>query len=634
MKSILFVFVFFLPLRVLADGKHSFTINIHSNILFFVDAGNNSDAYFIPVIEEQLEKMAINNVPIFDTVENFNILKSSFGLNTNVAATAGKLFNGLDSFSKNLNAAYEEQENAKKLNRYEYILYVKTNTFNNLIELQFFLLKTSKSDKSLIRINPNSYRPSSIFIDPGKDNYEDKILFGLKQIITEANERPKPGLSVNGKEYYGNDTIYVDANKATALTGFIIDHDSPPDDIKLSWGDIFTSQNKLFHHIDNYDSVQTVSLPNGIYTLKLSANDGISDSLVTFTIICKDKPFIAFGRINNRVKRILQKENLSVRQEKFLNRKFRKKQSSLFNYSFFDYITSGPDELFLINHENKYTYHLDVISSLKRPDSISFYYKKENTNDLNKILDSANSSLFTTNDYCISNKTKVSLTKKENNTPLYIYNYEIKPHDNGYFNRRIPKIDNIIAEADDHNVKNTSLIKINYIKLYRLSVILDVSAFYEFYNNKGRISNTQHYSEIQAGIAYHTRYFTIFSMLCTQSRKDFTDYYINYNFDKFYSAKAGVFANLFSNDNFSLFANANARYAPVYDDNLFVSRVFQSGFGVSSRIKFFNDYRYNYFFNPFINYYNGPTTNKTIGALESIEAGLRFDITFEKGRMN
>ncbi len=634
-----------------SDFKIANAPKLENKLLYTTNSALSEGEFLLPFIESQLRTFTFADSPkkqIFSTVENFAILNYPKKIRASFSSYINKN-NHVGADIEKSDVSYKiDSELITYLLNSNYYLEININKFNSILEYEFILFNISKKDdkekhknvnkpNQLPELNYYNYRFASVFINPDHDDYKEKLTQSLKQLISEATSPPIPVISFNDKNYSGNDsTIYIESNKTNTLSAFTIDHDCPQENIKLQWKDIYRYMNEqdtigtISQHIDNKDKVQNIQLDSGKYYFYLSASDGINNVKKKYTIYSIPKASIG---VNNVRTDLMEKLFHNFKLKDVLT--FNKNEAVFDKYSFTDNITNSPDDLYIFYSKNYRliynSYHFNILTPIQDHNNIDFYYYKKPSTDSpkftkQKLSDTTGRYILDDNEYYY----KYNSTSTVSDPPyvqLYKYNYEIRPKDiDGYFVKKIPLIDKIMVNITNKGIINTQFINIHYHRLHKASFTINTSLFSESYNHHNEL-----YAEVQAGISFHLKHFTLYSMVGSQSRNGLTDYYLNYKFDKFTSLKEGVLVNLIHFNNSALLFNYNIRYAPVYDNglNYLVNRILQNGVGLNFRFNLFNNSKNNFLFNPFMNYYvgRGTTTDNT---LYSFELGFRFDILFEK----
>lgn len=256
-------------------AQNSKSLSSDGNSLVYYVQGFDGESPLLPVIESFITRfqdedgqklfdrvLSLSNVQSNTSVESF-IWKHYNDLNEKSVLTEGKVRAQLDSALSNV------------LTKFEKLLLIDISNFDGLLEYQFWLYNVKTDQNDIPRVDLFDYRSSDIIIDPRKDDYKSQIEFALKQIFTEANE--KPSLS-----YLINDSIQ--SNSYVAFLGeefevriLIEDSDTEKSNIKLDWQLNGNSPRKYLvkEELDRkkfkFDSI-------GVYELCVKANDGIVDS--------------------------------------------------------------------------------------------------------------------------------------------------------------------------------------------------------------------------------------------------------------------------------------------------------------------------------------------------------------------
>ncbi len=309
MKTILVCLLIFVCCKGFA--QNDLQIPPYSNLLYFVDIdADHKGDYLTPYIEWGLRTLTIpflsengdRDPRIFDTVRNMDILFSTKGNSKLTDALSPRSARDKKAFYDKLkNNGFSQYDSAlaSRLYNYQYILLIKINTFQTLLEYQFTLSRINPANTSITEkvkglpfIDNNSYATASVFIDPASSNYKEKIMQALKQLVTESNINPRPTIlaSCNVR----GDTLYTLVNKDVEMEMMDNDKDSPKDQISYKW-DIYYSTSdprNIFHYRQTDKKIIYKFTKPGKYVVATAAFDGIGGGQIDYYLYAYIKPTV------------------------------------------------------------------------------------------------------------------------------------------------------------------------------------------------------------------------------------------------------------------------------------------------------------------------------------------------------
>ncbi len=284
------------------NAQKSMILQPNANLLYLVDEHNTQkNDYLVPYIEWALKSLtyAGSDRNVFDTVRSLNILLSKKGTSVFTDAFTKQSPDVADKFvSLMFDKKLTEHDSAvlSQLYQFQYLIYIKINTFQSLLEYQFVLsridpteLDANKKEKGLPFNDNTNYSTASVFVDPASANYKEKIMQGLKQLVIQANECPWPAIVANC--HTTGDTIYAQTNKETVLEALDNDKDSPKDQITYRWDIMDMKGRPLYRSTDKKINYRFANA--GEYHLELTIHDGICDSTKKYKVIAATPPEIS-----------------------------------------------------------------------------------------------------------------------------------------------------------------------------------------------------------------------------------------------------------------------------------------------------------------------------------------------------
>lgn len=282
-------------------AQNTMSLQPNANLLYVIDDDDKlKNDYLVPYVEWALKSLTRggSDTKVFDTVRSLNILLSQKGTSILTNAFTQRSPKILLEFASRLNDNTLSEHDLAMLNQlyqFQYLIYVKINSFQSLLEYQFILsrieptkLDANNNKKGLPFIDNTNYSTASVFVDPASAYYKEKIMQGLKQLITVANECPKPTIVANC--HASSDTIYAQTNKETELEALENDKDSPKDQTTYRWDIRDMDGRPLYRSTDKKINYRFVNA--GQYQLALTIHDGICDSTKLYTVAAATPPEI------------------------------------------------------------------------------------------------------------------------------------------------------------------------------------------------------------------------------------------------------------------------------------------------------------------------------------------------------
>lgn len=286
-----------------------FTIQTGARIVYLVEnTSGTKNQFLIPVIESELKKLN-------DTLQR-NIFESVNGLNYLLAGNEanGRLKAIMWTFSKNFfhfapNPALDRQNKliVQELKKSQFFLKININSLNSLLEFQFILFRiTPGVFKKKNFLDLPYYRTTSVFIDPSKTDYSEKLRIAIKQVIIEANVAPNPYVTINNNIL--RDTIYVEPGHFT-LNAEANDQDSFDDQLSYEFSGVRINPDSITRKYPDKLYVAGKKLDIYINTfgqlnLNLKVSDGINNAYRHYCIFIVQKPIIVINytpRLNRDV---------------------------------------------------------------------------------------------------------------------------------------------------------------------------------------------------------------------------------------------------------------------------------------------------------------------------------------------
>lgn len=272
-------------------------------ILFFCNAYSQRDKLLLhvdnydflhPFILEELKSMinVNNDCSLFKEVKSLNVLLKNKQIDGSVSDVVSNLLimdvvSGSDSI-----VDAKKHELFSILTKYDYLLLIKQNTLQELIEIQFQLFSTVKSQNNNAQsINLVNKLESSgnFFIDPRNSKYKLLVRNELKKLFPKSDNEPIPIVYLNDKKIKNNDVIYLPANSSFTLDASK-SGDYEMEKIEYVWQQkkikeqLYSELSKL--DIKNNQSIQNLILKESSYKLQFYVYDGIQKSdTINFTLI-------------------------------------------------------------------------------------------------------------------------------------------------------------------------------------------------------------------------------------------------------------------------------------------------------------------------------------------------------------
>lgn len=188
-----------------------------------------------------------------------------------------------------------------KLTKYDYFLTVRTNTLGELIEFQFQLFGTLKSEpkegKNYLKrvLIDSELSVENFFINPKKQGYLIEIKNAIQRLFKNSNRKPIADVEIFEKSIKNDDTIYVSKGTTVRLDASNSgDYDS--ENINYFWRNIPDSNEKYqtFNKVKIKDSVSIQNIlidKNGPFRIGFKVDDGVSESdEIKFILVTKKRP--------------------------------------------------------------------------------------------------------------------------------------------------------------------------------------------------------------------------------------------------------------------------------------------------------------------------------------------------------
>ncbi|KRT17756.1 hypothetical protein ASU31_00210 [Pedobacter ginsenosidimutans] len=184
------------PIILVVCSLYSFFLQAQEKNTILIHAKN--EQILLPVVEKVLDTITFRGKKVFDSTTNLNKLFSSIENEKSSAAAFSFLTNKNLKLSKKDMLLYDSL--ASQIANYKYFLNVHINKINNLLEIQFYLYKTSNlgvneisAAQDMIAVakvsKPEYY--TSFIIDLVKNDYNERIHWEVSKMLPDFNEVPK-----------------------------------------------------------------------------------------------------------------------------------------------------------------------------------------------------------------------------------------------------------------------------------------------------------------------------------------------------------------------------------------------------------------------------------------------------------
>ncbi|NMH88256.1 hypothetical protein [Flavivirga algicola] len=296
-KLILYLLFIFITFSSFAQ-----TIDESKSILVF----SNEPGFLRPFIETTIKELKNTTLdkPYFKEVYSLNNYDEDTVIRSKISRIMWEQENAPDLISNKplSNADIEFQDEIIiKLTKYDYFLTVKTNNLGELIEFQFQLFRTLKSDhkghKNYLKrvlIN-NIIAVENFFINPKKSEYLADIKNAIQRLFKGTNRLPIADVEIFQKKIKTGDTIYISKGTKLKLDASNSgDYDSK--NIFYSWRNIPNPDEKYqtFNKINIKDSIAIQDIcinKNGPFRIGFQVSDGVNHSdEIKFVLITKEQP--------------------------------------------------------------------------------------------------------------------------------------------------------------------------------------------------------------------------------------------------------------------------------------------------------------------------------------------------------
>ncbi|WP_397364811.1 hypothetical protein [Olleya sp. R77988] len=369
------------------------------------------EGYLQLFIESTLKELKNNNEKkLFKSVNVLNRLFSENNFNDKVQDLLESYSTALD---KNKSEYTEEdkklRENIKQsIIEYEYFLRVKTITLVELVEFQFQLSKTRKTNNDFVNSQPikELIITEDVFINPKDSNYKQILKNSIQKLFSDSNSPPIAELYFLGEKLKPVDSITIPINTDFEIDGST-SGDFETENLRYIWRNVTPPFQKIqttkkLNLIKNAVK-QTINLDEiNEYKLGFSVHDGITKSNeIILNIKTKPKPkkiefssnivqsnnFLTIFKFKKGIKtkmsgifRInkdsINENDIIISEEKLKNKVFKKNDTSIvkiinsprlinsllvlnsnFENEFSkDYYVYSKDKLDYISQENKITH--------------------------------------------------------------------------------------------------------------------------------------------------------------------------------------------------------------------------------------------------------------------------------------
>ena len=272
-------------------------------LLYYVD-DSKYEPFLVPFIETYLKDLAFrykDQQPVFSEVISLNRLFE----NRKIEGKIIDAFIYSDRKTTSLKNSRERDRRdatiANSLLNYDRFLIIKISSFKELLEYQFLMYDVIKNKTPGVKDMPvlESYRSSSIFVNPTASTVKENLAFAIKQVCPEVNETPEAHISINSKVPTSLfDTVFIKVRDTLSISALVIDPDSPNERFTYNWT---VSDEMLYSQLSHGKAMQKLVLDKlAVFTLYLIVGDGISQSSKTaVTVKVIDQPTIEMGNSGN-----------------------------------------------------------------------------------------------------------------------------------------------------------------------------------------------------------------------------------------------------------------------------------------------------------------------------------------------
>jgi len=258
-------------------------------LLYYVDS-EKSEQLLVPYIETTLRDMRDStSSKLLRSVTSLNILMESKSM--------GRM---LTNFYKFLNEdaqlnvkqlGEQDKEFVKALTQSELFLKISIKEFNGLLEYDFILYDVVQQEVGKTYLAPTLVYKigSSTFIDPRSINYKSDLIFAIKQLFPESNQKPELDLFTDKIEING--MIYVYPGDTIDFGLRVADADSPQERFIYTWNlgqrDSTPSRSIIFCSRTDQSTLKIVVNDTGNYFIDVRVFDGVDTSKVsTYQVRC------------------------------------------------------------------------------------------------------------------------------------------------------------------------------------------------------------------------------------------------------------------------------------------------------------------------------------------------------------
>lgn len=266
---------------------------------------SEGQGYLKPFIEKTIKELQLVKFekPYFKRVNLFN----RFILDNKYQSELRDLVDRQKPEGINFNAYYSNSE--KEIRRrifnilidYDYFLVIKTTALGELIEFQFELYATEKSNVNTNLINvpftisDKLVGVENFFINPKDSNYKTNIADAIKRLFKGSNKPPIVELKIFDKKIISGDIINIPIDRIIKLDGSNSgDFDSK--ELVYIWRNIPPINEKLQTfdkiNLENGKPIAQINIEDfGYYNIGFKVYDGISYSdEIEFTLKAVSKP--------------------------------------------------------------------------------------------------------------------------------------------------------------------------------------------------------------------------------------------------------------------------------------------------------------------------------------------------------
>lgn len=280
-RKVNLLLLLFLSLAVVAQGQNDTVKRPPLRLIYYVDE-TTSTPFLVPFIETYLKDLTYSNKelqPVYSDVISLNILFENRKIEGKIIDAFIHADRNQTSLGNSKPRDMRDAEVANSLLNYDKFLVIKIRSFNSLLEYQFLMYDVLKNNEEGVKDSPvlKSYRSSSVFVDPQSPNHKDELIFALKQVCAEVNERPKAEIRVNGYIPKSSaDTVYLSVTDTAFIEGIAIDPDSPKERLGYTWS---VSRESLYGQIAYGKQKQSIKIDtSAIITIGVVISDGIGQS--------------------------------------------------------------------------------------------------------------------------------------------------------------------------------------------------------------------------------------------------------------------------------------------------------------------------------------------------------------------